>query len=113
MASLDDILTAAKNIVTALNQLGQTYLSVEGSKMSSDITAPTVVMEGQGRIAVISVVVGGSATGSVYDATTTTGTANKILTLPTTVGLAEVNMPVNNGIVVVPGTGQTIAISYS
>ena len=48
MSSLSDILTAAKNIVTALNQLGQTYLSVEGAQQLADITTATLVMTGQG-----------------------------------------------------------------
>lgn len=113
MSSLSDILTAAKNIVTALNQLGQTYLSVEGAKLYSDITQATVVMSGQGRIARVSVVVAGSAAGAIYDASATGTTANRLWTIPNTVGVTEINLPVNNGIVVAPGTGQTVAISYS
>lgn len=113
MSSMSDILTAAKNIVTALNQLGQTYLQVEGSALVSDITVPTVIKDGQGRIARISVVVGGSTAGSVYDANAVGATTGKLLSIPTTVGLAEVNLPVNTGILIVPGTGQTIAVCYS
>lgn len=113
MSSMSDILTAAKNVVTAISQLGQTYLSVEGSRLYSDITAATVVLSGQGRIARVSVVVAGSATGSIYDANDATATSNKLWTIPTTAGITEINLPVNNGIVVAPGTGQTIAISYS
>lgn len=113
MSSLNDILTAAKNIVTALNQLGQTYLNVEGSMSVTDITAATVIKDGQGRIARVSVVVAGSAAGSIYDANSTTATTGKVWTIPTTAGVTEINLPVNTGIVVAPGTGQTIAISYS
>lgn len=113
MASLSDILTAAKNIVTALNQLGQTYIQVEGSSMQSNIATATLVKSGQGRIARVVVVVAGSGTGSVYDASSATATNDKLLTIPTTVGVGEANIPVNNGIVVAPGTGQTVAIVYS
>lgn len=113
MSSVSDILTSTKNIVTALNQLGQTYLSVVGSKFYSDITSSTVVLNGQGRIARMSVVVAGSAEGSIYDANASGATTNKIASIPTTVGITEINLPVNNGIVVSPGTGQTVAISYS
>lgn len=113
MTSLTDILTTSKNIVTALNQLGQTYLQVEGAKLASGITAATLVQTGQGRVARVSVVVAGSAAGAVYDATDASATTNQIAVLPTTVGVIEINLPVNNGIVVAPGTGQTIAISYS
>ena len=113
MASLSDILTATKNIVTALNQLGQTYLEVEGASSYTNITTATLVKSGQGRIARLIVVVAGSATGAVYDAAASTDTSNQLLTIPTTVGIGEVNIPVNNGIVVAPGTGQTVAIVYS
>jgi hypothetical protein len=113
MASLSDILTTTKNIVTALNQLGQTYLDVEGTSSYTQITAATLVKSGQGRIARLVVVVAGSGTGSVYDASSATATNDKLLTIPTTIGIVEVNIPVNTGIVVAPGTGQTVAIVYS
>ena len=113
MASLSDILTAAKNIVTALNQLGQTYIQVEGSSMQSDIKTATLVQSGQGRIVRVIIVDAGSGAGAIYDAASSGATSNKLLTIPTTVGVAEANIPVNNGIVVAPGTGQTIAIVYS
>jgi hypothetical protein len=113
MASLSDLLTAAKNVVTAINQLGQTYLQVQGSTFYSGITAATVVKTGQGRVARVSVVVAGSAVGAIYDASASSSTTGKIWVIPNTVGVTEINLPVNNGIVVAPGTGQTVAISYS
>lgn len=113
MASLDDILTASKNIVTALSQLGQTFMGVQGSKSYTNITTATLVQSGQGRIARMVVVVAGSGTGAVYDAASAAATSDKLLTIPTTVGVVEANIPVNNGIVVAPGTGQTVAIIYS
>ena len=113
MASLSDILTATKNIVTALNQLGQTYLQVQGTKIATDITTATLVQSGQGRIARVSVTVAGSSDGAIYDASSASLTTGKLLLVVKTHGIYEVNLPVNNGIVVAPGTGQTIAICYS
>jgi len=113
MASLSDLLTAAKNVVTAINQLGQTYLQVQGLKFYSDITAATLIQSGQGRVARVSVVVAGSSVGAIYDASSATATTNQFWVIPNTVGVTEINLPVNNGIVVTPGTGQTVAISYS
>ena len=110
---MSDILTAAKNVVTAINQLGQTYLQVQGSKFSSGITTATLVQSGQGRVARVSVTVGGSGDGAIYDATSASATTNKIALIPKDHAIIDVNLPVNNGIVVAPGTGQTIAISYS
>lgn len=113
MASLSDILTATKNIVTALNQLGQTYLQVQGTKIATDITTATLVQAGQGRLARVSVVVAGSAAGAVYDASSASLTTGQVWVIPNTIGVTEVNIPINNGIVVAPGTGQTVVVSYS
>lgn len=113
MASMSDLLTAAKNVVTAINQLGQTYLQVQGSKSYSSITAATLVQSGQGRVVRVSVIVAGSSAGAIYDANAPTATTNQVWVIPNTVGVTEINLPVNNGIVVVPGTGQTVVISYS
>lgn len=113
MASLSDLLTAAKNVVTAINQLGQTYLQVQGLRVYSNITSPTVIQSGQGRVVRVSVIVAGSADGSIYDANSSAATTDKLVTIEKIVGIYEVNMPVNNGIVVHPGTGQTVSISYS
>lgn len=113
MSSLSDILTAAKNVVTSVNQLGQTYLAVEGAQQMADITAATQVMTGQGRLARVVIVDAGSAAGAIYDSSSTSTTTGKLWTLPTTAGITVLNLPINNGIVVAPGTGQRIVVSYS
>lgn len=113
MTSLGDIFTTAKNIVTAINGWAQTLLQVEGSSSAVEITAVTAVKVGEGRVSRVSVIVAGSAVGYVRDAALTSATGARVFTIPTTVGVHVVNMPVSNGIVVEPGTGQTVAISYS
>jgi len=113
MSSISDILTAAKNIVTAINGLGQTYLQVSGSRVSRQISAATVVLVGQGRLARIIVTTAGSAAGSIYDASVSTATTPKIFVIANTLGVTEINIPVENGIVVAPGTGQVVTVSYS
>ena len=112
MASLDDLLTVGKNIVTAINGLSQTYLNVNGNKQTAGITSATLLKTGSGRVAVVSVLVGGAA-GAIYDTNNASSTANKIYVTPTTAGVYFVNLPVNNGIVVAPGAGQTLAVSYA
>ena len=112
-ASIDDILTAAKNWVTALNNNTQTYLNVNGIVSVSGMTSATLVKSSAGRVCNVIVVVGGSAVGKVYDVSTVAGTSNPVFTIPTTAGVYPVNCPTNNGIVVAPGTGQTISVSYS
>ena len=113
MASLTDLLTAAKNIVTAINGLGQTYLNIQGALSYTDLTAATLVHNGAGRVCNIIVTTAGSAAGSVYDSANATSPTNKIYSIPNTVGIYTVNFPVNYGIVIVPGTGQTVSVSHS
>ena len=116
MASLGDIFTTAKNIVTAINGWSQTTLQVEGNASATEITeiaAAALVKIGEGRIARVSVIVGGSAVGYIHDAILSTASGPRVYTIPNTVGVYEVNMPVSSGIVVAPGTGQTVSISYS
>ena len=113
MASLDDILVATKNVVVALNNAAQTYLTVNGVAVSAGLTAATVVKTSAGRVCTVSVVVAGAAAGHIYDATMATSTTNPIYTIPITAGVYVVNIPTLYGIVVAPGTGQTITVSFS
>ena len=113
MTSLGDIFTTAKNIVTAINGWSQTLLQTEGVSLAPELTSATSVKQGEGRVARVSVIVAGSAVGYIHDATLVTATGGRVFTIPNTVGVYEVDMPVSNGIVVTPGTGQTVTISYS
>lgn len=112
-ASITDLLTAAKNIVTALNNASQTYLNVNGTLVKNAITSATVVTTGQGRVASVSVVATSTTAGVVYDATTAGATTAAIGPIPAVIGVYQWNIPYNNGIVVAPGSGQTVTVSYS
>jgi len=111
-ASLSDILTAAQNIVKAINGAAQTYLSVQGTANVAGMTAATVVKASAGRVCTVSVIVGGAA-GAIYDATSASATTNQIYVTPTTAGVYVVNIPTQYGIVVAPGSGQTLTVGYS
>jgi len=113
MASLSDLLTTAKNIASAINGLAQTYVSVQGARILQNITSTTVVNGAAGRVAMVTVTTAGSSVGTVYDAATTGITTRPIYTIPNTVGVVFVNLPVAYGIVVTPGTGQAVTVSYS
>jgi len=113
MSSLTDMLTAAKNIVTAVNALTQSYLSVQGSQNLANISTATLVQQGSGRIASVSVTTAGSAVGKIYDAALSTATTNLIWSIPNTVEITVVNFPLRFGLVVVPGTDQVVTVSYS
>lgn len=113
MAALDDLLSAVKNVVTAINGAAQYYAQVNGLQTKGAITAPILLKQGAGRVATVSTINGGTANGTIYDSTDVTSSANPIYTIINTPGVVHVNMPVSFGIVVKPGAGQTVAVSYS
>lgn len=113
MASLADILTTAKNVAQGINTLVQTYLNVQGAVNSGSLAATTLVKNGAGRVYNVVVTVAGSAAGHIYDVALVAGTTNPVFVIPNTVGVYTLNMPCSYGIVVAPGTGQTVIISYS
>ena len=114
-ASTSDVLTAIKNIVTALAIAAQNYLNVQGAVNAANISSPTVVKTSAGRIASVSVLTAGSATGLIYDGATLTATTKPVYVIPTSVGTEPyvVNMPLSFGLLVVPGSGQVVTVSYS
>jgi len=94
----------------------QTSLLVSHGGISSslNITAATVVKATPGRLVRISVIVAGSTVGTANDVITTgaVAVANQIATIPAAVGVIVVEWPCAAGITVVPGTGQTLSVSY-
>ena len=91
-----------------------------GSKSALAITAPTL-LDTTGvssytprRISHVHVLVAGVTLGSVNDAATVAAAAagNLVYNVPNTVGIYLVDFPMILGIVVTPGTGQTLSVSY-
>lgn len=115
MASLDDIFTTSKNIVTALNTSSQTSLALNGNKTAVAVSAQKVVVQGAARVVRVSVTTAGSTNGAIYDAanTTTATSTSVIASIPEAIGVYEFNIPVVNGIVVTPGTSQVLTLIYS
>lgn len=109
-----------KNIATAKPTLANTdtlgnSVVVNGVSSALNITAATVVKTGAGRIATVCVNTAGSTVGGVYDVATTgaAAAANLVFALPNTVGVYRVEFPLSVGLVVTPGTGQVVSISYN
>lgn len=95
-------------------QLNPPTVTKDGTFRTLNITAATVVKASRGQLYQISVLVAGSAVGGAYDLAVTSGAgiANQLFVIPNTVGIYKINMPANTGILIVPGTGQTVAVSY-
>jgi hypothetical protein len=119
MADLSDILTTLKNGVIGVNNLSQTLSGIDGhfngTAVSAALTAPTLVYAGTGVVSSISITVAGTVTGTVNNAATTGAAAasNALCAIPNTVAVFHVNMPFTSGLVISPGTGQSVVVSYT
>jgi hypothetical protein len=114
MASLDDILTAQKNGVVAINNVALTNQRGLGTTTSLTVTAETVIYVGKGYLVNFSVVVAGSAAGKISNSSAGSPAANTALcAVPATVGVYKTGQVFTNGLVVTPGTGQSINVTYS
>lgn len=116
-ASLSDILTAIKNLVVALNGATQAYKQVNGLSTTEAIKVATVVKTSAGRVASVSIITAGSTSGMIYDSASTQVTSAPLWVIPEVANANGepyvVNLPTDSGILVVPGTGQSITISWS
>jgi hypothetical protein len=92
-------------------------IAAYGAKSVPAFTAATLIKAAKGTLLGIQVLVAGSAPGTVNDVATLAGVAsdNEVATIPNSVGAASLpapGIPCLNGIVVTPGTGQTLAVFY-
>jgi hypothetical protein len=113
MASLDDILTTQKNGVVAINGILNATTRLAGTSSSLDITSATVVKSGSGWLARVSVTTAGSTTGTIYDSNSASASTGIIYKIPTTAGISDIQFPFLNGLVIVPGTGMIVSVSYT
>jgi len=125
MAGITDILTSAQNIVTALSGLRQIIQYGQGTNTSATVTASTLVTTGSGRLVNYSITVKG-LTGTIHDAATvaTATAANALCATPNypgytadsplvPTGVFPVGALFMNGLVIKPGTGQSVNVTYS
>lgn len=126
MASDTDFLTTQKNGVVAINGLNQTIAALQaalvaqtdyykGKSTSAALSSQTLVAAGSGYLVSIAVTVAGSAAGEANNASTTGGAAasNALAAAPNTVGVYPVGSRFTSGLVVSPGTGQSLVVTYS
>ena len=113
MATLDDILTTQKNGVFGINSIATSNYFLAGKASAPALAVTTLVRSGAGWVAKVSVTVAGSSSAIIYDSNATTTLTAPIAVVANAVGIVSINLPVNNGIVFVPGTGMTATVSYS
>jgi len=101
--------------VQGINALNHTTQNIAGTVNTYEISVTTYFATTVGWVAKVSVIVAGSTTGTIYDANSvgTAVTGVRLAIIPNTVCIYTINMPVNKGIVVTPGTGMIVAVSYS
>lgn len=114
-ASLADILTTQKNAVIGVNNISETLYVLEGFRNSREVSATTLLQQGDSWVARVSIIVAGSTTGMIYDAPSVAqaGTGNRLYVIDNQIGIQEIKLPANQGIVVEPGTGMILCVSFS
>ena len=114
-ANIGDLLTTQKNGVVAINNLAQSTLRGLGTQTSVTVTSATVIYVGNGYLVNFSVVVAGSTVGTISNtgSTSTVAAANALCAIPATVGVVKVGQVFSTGLVVTPGTGQSVNVTYS
>jgi len=89
----------------------------QGVHTSLNITAPTVIYARQGKVYNVSILVAPTAAGGVYDAATTAGNVQANMLAPIATGALGI-IPlagtwVFNGLLVDPGTGGAVSVSWT
>lgn len=112
-ASLDDFLTSLKNISTALSSLSSTWRRGQGNQTTVAIANPYTVVAVPGRLVSVSVLVAGSVPGNAYNGTLNGLTDGmNFMVMPNVVGVYPAGLEFTRGLTIIPGTGQTVAVTF-
>jgi len=79
------------------------------------LTNSTLISGSPGRIVRVCVTVAGSTVGTAYNAPNTASVtpSNVLYIIPNTVGVYDIGAHFSNGLVISPGTGQSVNVTYS
>ena len=88
---------------------------MQGISTSQTIAANATIVSIKGYLVSVSVVVAGSSVGQIYNATSSTTAipANLLAVVPNTTGVFPLGLTFNSGIYIVPGTGQSLNVTYT
>ena len=108
--------SAGAMVAPSLTADGSMKVNSVGTYTALGLTAPTQVKTGQGRLLTVSVIVAGTAAGAAYDSASTAGgntAANQLVAIPNQIGTYTFGGQFFAGLVVTPGTGQTVAVVFN
>ncbi len=110
-ATLSAILNTPKSIFN----LATTEKFLAGNTTSPAVSASVILSTQAGWIANIQVLAAGSAPGFIYNAPTFAAIADskKLMPIQNSIGLQHGFVNFNAGMVVVPGPGQLVSVTYS
>lgn len=89
-----------------------------GARSANNITSKTLIKAGRGVLHKVTIITAPSAAGGMYDSATTGGTSasNQIDNIGTglqNTTVFNLDWPCQNGIVIDPGTGGVVSVSYT
>ena len=108
--------TTAQSLVQRLAAQTAETQYLAGTVTSLSVTGSTVIFQGAGRLVNASVIAGGTGTGAIYDFNSTTSppAANQLYVAATgSTGVFVIGSNFLTGLVIVPGSGQTLNVTYS
>lgn len=110
-ATLSAILNTPKSVFN----LATTELFLAGNTTSDAYSTSVVLSTQAGWIANVQVLTAGSAPGFIYNSASFAAatTAKKLMEIQTTVGLQHGFVNFNTGMVLIPGPGQLVNVTYS
>lgn len=78
------------------------------------MTADTLVVSGRGYLVSWSVLVAGSTAGTIYNFNAASGfpASSALCSIGSTVGIFPAGLVFTSGLVIAPGTGQSINVTY-
>jgi hypothetical protein len=113
----DNIFSADKNLVVAVNELTRNIRMLSGTQHSENLEPATTTLLNNGHGVMVSafVTVDGTTPGEIYDTNKTGAIAPSTLIalIPNVQGLYEVKCPYFEGLLVKTGTGQQFTVVYS
>lgn len=109
------LLSAMLNAVQGINGFSSTQTFIAGNTTSPAYATSVVLSTSAGWIANIQVLAAGSGQGFIYNCPTfaTAVNATKLMPIQTTVGSQKGWCNFNNGMVLIPGPGQLVSVTYS